>query len=63
MENYDYNIQTDKQFDSSYETEKKWRNYAPHFQSEMRDKQSKRGTPKNEFCQNVITSFFVLKNV
>ena len=60
--NYDYNTQTNKQFDSSFEAEKKWRIYAPHFQSEMRDKQSTRALPKNEYCQNVITSFFVLKN-
>ena len=60
--NYNYETQTQKQFDSSYDAEKKWSINAPWFRSEMKDKQMKRGTPKNEYCQNVISSFFVLKN-
>ena len=60
--NYEYNTQTQQQFDSSYETEKKWKINAPWFRSEMKDKQSIRRLPKSDYCQNVITSFFVLKN-
>ena len=60
--NYNYNTQTNQQFDSSYEAEKKWGIYAPHFQSEMREKQTKRALPKSNYNQLVILGYHLLKN-
>ena len=55
-------MQNAKQRQSSLEAENRFSsNYA--FRTEHRSKMSIKRLPRNEYCQNIITSFYVMKNV